>query len=192
MSDQELRQQIQHVLPNFPEEPIDLWLLPYAKKLGWPPGNNERWANILAGRPITFWESTIWSKRQTDLATINHSETYYEKARGMFNAFVLGQENEYSHGLGEEGKNKFLNLLKQMLETGVFPEPPILFEDEPDHYDILDGNHRWLAYVMCWRIWEEVENMTPEERRDRAAGLHASNIIEPVQNQEVWFCELPH
>ena len=130
-------EQIKKDLPNFPEEVITLWLLPYAEKLGWPPSEHERWNNILADKLLSVWQKTVWEKRTVDLSEIPRSRRCNEKVRGMFEAFVLGRENDYSRGLGEEGKNKFISLLKLILETGVFPEPPILYEDGQQYHQYM-------------------------------------------------------
>ena len=50
-------QQIKNTLPNFPDEVIETWLLPFAVSEGWPPviGSDdiplERWGYLLPRKP---------------------------------------------------------------------------------------------------------------------------------------------
>src|SRR5450830_780218 len=58
---------IRFVLPNFPEQLIYHWLLPFAEDIGWPPDLDAspmakiaRWRGILQ-RPLSFWRAVTWS-----------------------------------------------------------------------------------------------------------------------------------
>jgi hypothetical protein len=42
--------QISEVLPNFPEEVIEQWLLPFAEDEGWPPTTQELLSNLVFGK----------------------------------------------------------------------------------------------------------------------------------------------
>jgi len=185
--DNELLQQINNDLPNIPEEPARLWLLPYASQLGWPPSNIGRWPNILGGLSLTDLRNSTWQKRNVILGDLPYSEQQQEKAMGMFRAYLLRENNIYSRGLGDEGRNKFNSLVQLILQTGRIPEPIILLEDDQGSYDVFDGNHRYMAYVASWRIWEEIENLSIEERNQRAIDLHIEMMVQPQPNQDVWF-----
>lgn len=134
--DEELLQQINNDLPNIPEEPARLWFLPYANQLGWPPSNTGRWPNILGGMSLADLRRSTWERRSVVLGNLNYSAQHQEKARVMFQAYMLGEDNVYSRGLGEEGRNKFSGLVQLILQTGRLPEPIIFLEDEHGTFNV--------------------------------------------------------
>jgi hypothetical protein len=55
--------QIKTTLPNFPDEVIKIWLLPFAESEGWPPKIDPdgipsgRWKYLLTKRPLEYFRA---------------------------------------------------------------------------------------------------------------------------------------
>ncbi|ESX54720.1 hypothetical protein X760_27750 [Mesorhizobium sp. LSHC422A00] len=63
-------QAIKDSLPEWPDDVIEQWLLPFAKDLGWPPPvplGEHRWHYILAKKPLSWWQGLKWELRDIDL-----------------------------------------------------------------------------------------------------------------------------
>ncbi len=69
---QELKTQIIKDLPNFPEDVVEQFLLPFAEKLGWPPGGcqndpSNRWKYLLLSNDLDYWRQLKWNKKTLKL-----------------------------------------------------------------------------------------------------------------------------
>ena len=65
-----VRTDIKKDLPDFPDEVIDMWLLPLANQQGmsWPPPNpfgTSRWQWLL-GENLDWWKKVDWKLEDTD------------------------------------------------------------------------------------------------------------------------------
>lgn len=73
----------------------------------------------------------------------------------MVDFFVWGKKNGYSEYMGPEGKKKFHALLHYVIQNGEPPKAPILVS-HTDGCEIMDGNHRLVAYLV-WTEWQHNE-----------------------------------
>jgi hypothetical protein len=145
---------LQKSLPNFPEEILNDWLLPYAKSEGWPPAPDEnqrplnRWRYLLQNKPLSYWQSLKWEKleRHISISELN------PEAQGIMADMVLGalkgQVNLYSRSIPNL-KERFSRIVGFIAEYGKIPKPPALIHYS-DGLGVLDGNHRMAAYFYCY------------------------------------------
>ena len=160
---------IKKELFNIPEEVIEIWIFPIAKKKAWPPSEHNQWDKV-----------TI------NLGEINYSQSYSNTMIGLRDAYMKGKQNNYASL--ENGKQRFLNCLKYILENGKFPQPPILCLDEFNEYCILDGNHRFCAFLSAERLYKEYQTNSIEEQKIFLKTMEIANIKLPNIEQEVWMC----
>ncbi|WP_146147849.1 hypothetical protein [Phyllobacterium sophorae] len=140
------------VFPNFPDELAEEWLAPFVTELG-EPNSDGRWLNILGGRPLDFWRGVAWYKECVDLITLvgsaltqESNRTLAEMEMGYFN----GVSNPYSQYM-PNGRETTLQALEYLRTHQVFHSPPVLLCHPSGTIDIMDGNHRMLAYVLAVR-----------------------------------------
>ena len=188
MREAELFEKIKMDLPNFPEEVVRLWLLPFAEDIGWPPTPLSEWNGKLENKNLDFWKESSWEKTSVNLDEVVFSFWQIQANKGMYAAFVLNQNNAYSQTLGEKSKIHFNKILREMLQTGIFKEPAIFFEAEPGKFNITDGNHKYLAYVRCCEIWNSIKHLSNLEKAQQASKYSVPNIVRPSRHQEVWIC----
>ena len=181
-------------LPNFPNEVIEEWLMPYAKTIGWPP-TNDRWVGILSARPLTFWRSTIWEQAKLDLSLITFSGETLNCFSGLRDAYLFGKDNSYARFI-DNGKQRYLSALSYILRTGNFPKPIHLLL-ENNEYSIVDGNHRftawWAAAQMADAIIKTEKNGNSEATKQLRVSLaqkwNVEDIKLPSALQNVWIAK---
>jgi hypothetical protein len=141
--------------PNFPNEIINDWLLPYAKNIGWPP-TNKRWENIFFGKSLQFWQSITWEQQNLNLSKIIFSSKTIEIFEDLKDAYFNNIENIYSRS-NPSGKSRYQNALKYIIQQGQFPKP-ICVLLENDQYSIVDGNHRFIAWWVSCQLINEMNS----------------------------------
>lgn len=156
--------EIKKILPNFPDEIIKLWLLPFALKLGWPPEKHERWSLILAEKPIEFWRNIKWEKKEIDLSKTPFSAITRGAIKGIADAYLFGKNNNYWRELGKNGKQRFYDAYKYIAKNGILPKPLILLTNESNDYDVVDGNHRLLAFLAIKKIYDEYNTLSENDK----------------------------
>jgi hypothetical protein len=181
---------IKESLPNFPDDVIKEWLLPYADEIGWPP-IHDRWNGILYGKSLSFWQSTSWSLLDIDLNQTIFSSEWIKAYEGLYGAYVRNEDNEYSRGISG-GKERYLRSLKYLLASGTFPIPICLLEEHGE-YSVVDGNHRFVAWHVSCRMAREIliaDKKYPNEAKKIRASLlekwSIENISEPQNIHKVW------
>jgi len=183
-----MEERIKADAPNIPDEVIRLWLLGFAEHRGWPPAENGDWDLSVAGEPISFWNDAVWEKVNLDLSTLPYSRGYFDSMRGLRDAYVNNVDNQYSRDLGEDGKRRYGRCLKYIAANRVFPQPPILVLTELGEFDVLDGNHRFIAYISTERAYEDFIRATPEAQAAFLESIGSETFQLPHVIQEVWVC----
>lgn len=147
-SDGEWLEVIKKDLPNFPDEIITEFILPFAKSDCWPP-ISAGWRGRLRYRDLNVWRNVAWSYKVINLSTIKMSPEFSLIARNLIEGYVNGEVNMHSKALGKTGKHRFDKILEYMEINKSFPKPIILFK-ENNIIDVLDGCHRYAAWNFLY------------------------------------------
>jgi hypothetical protein len=148
-------QRIKNTLPNFPEEVIETWLLPFAVSEGWPPKIDsdgiplERWRYLLAKKRWSEIQNLSWSKETKHISIQEIGSKSLSSLIQIFEAVVLGQSNLMSMSIPDL-KQRFENIVDYISQNGEMPNPPILYINDMNKYEVFDGNHRLSAYYYCF------------------------------------------
>jgi hypothetical protein len=140
-------------LPNFPDEVLEDWLLPYAKTEGWPPfgplgaPQGHRWPYLLGKKSLPYWLSLKWSPHETDIAVEALEPKSQESICQMILAAAKDEENLYSASIPDL-KERFVSVLTHLNSTSRLPGAPTLLSTDGG-YRVLDGNHRMAAYLFA-------------------------------------------
>lgn len=190
-----MEERIKSDLSNFPNEIIEDWILPSAKRHGWPPSGGS-WGVIFLDKDIHFWQQTSWKQIDIDLTEALFSPSTIRVIDGMVAAFGMGEENTYKTVLGAEGKARYLNALKHILEHGIFPRPIALLK-VGEVYSIADGHHRFVAWKMSYNlieIFKKMEGTSYQEdidslREKFSKKWNVSTIAPFSPIQKVWIAQ---
>jgi hypothetical protein len=149
-------------LPNFPDEVLRDWLLPYAMTEGWPPSDTlealpeRRWRYLLRNQPLGYWRSISWQQVKRHISIYDLSAVYQDIMVQMTLGAVTGQRNLYSTSIPDL-KQRFYRIVEHIGAHGVLPKTPALLEED-GALSVLDGNHRMAAYFYCYGYFKlEVE-----------------------------------
>jgi hypothetical protein len=141
-------------LPNFPDEVLSDWLLPFVPNAGWPPAKSfedrpmGRWADLLMGKPLTYWRGIQWSKVDRHVSAQQLDQPSIERVVNLALAAVRGDVNPWSVGIPNL-KQRFDSVVEYILVHGSIPRSPTLV-NTPLGLSIIDGNHRMAAYLYCY------------------------------------------
>lgn len=183
--DKELLKKIKTTVPDIPDEIVQLWLLPFAQKFGWPPIDSDDWRDKMASESIDFWNGASWKQTEIDPIEQGYSYICEHTIEGLINACVYGQQNMEARMMGADSKERFFRALDYMLQHGVFPSRPIVYKERGGRYSILDGSHRIASLVMSKQL-----NALPEEKlKEWKLFLKISNLVPPKKIQKIWLCE---
>ncbi|WP_267086007.1 hypothetical protein [Xanthomonas sacchari] len=139
-------------LPNFPEEVLRDWLLPYAISEGWPPfaesglPRGSRWPYLLGKKPKNYWTSTNWSLHHGHITLEQLDPRTQETIAQIIFAAVKGEKNLYSNSIPDL-KERFDHIFSHLTFKGTLPGAPTLLTQD-DGYRVVDGNHRIAAYTF--------------------------------------------
>jgi hypothetical protein len=140
-------------LPNFPDEVLIDWLLPYACSEGWPPSHDPAqepgglWRYLLGKKPLTYWRSLCWERTDCHISFHQLRKEHQETIGQMVLAAVGGQVNIYSTSIPDL-KQRFFNVVDFLSVYGQLPRPPAVIQDN-EGLSVVDGNHRMAAYFYC-------------------------------------------
>ncbi len=166
-------------LPNFPEDVVEQFLLPYAEELGWPPGKCEndpsnRWKYILRLNDLTYWRQLKWNKKTLKLLPHKLLPKDIETVVDLMRSNVLEQTTLLSITM-PDSKERFERICTYLKNEGVYPGT-VAIEQMGDRFRIIDGCHRLAAYfylcgwfkieddkVPCLSVMEEQEYWVAEE-----------------------------
>ena len=146
---------IKNTLPNFPDEVIDTWLLPFAISEGWPPeiGSDgvplKRWKYLLTRKPLRHFQTMKWAKKKKHIS-INEIEGKSQLSLiQIFEGAVLEKYNLMSASIPDL-KERFNNSVDYIRLNGNIPKAPILYYHNNGKYESFDGNHRLAAYYYSY------------------------------------------
>lgn len=154
---------LKYTLPNFPEEILRDWLLPYGLTEGWPPAPTfdtipiGRWKYLLCTKPLKYWRSLHWDFVECHISIHDLDSRSQLIMQDMVLGAVQNQPNLYSNSIPDL-KNRFFNIVEFVKANGCLPRPPTLLS-QIDKLKILDGNHRMAAYFYCYGYFNlEIED----------------------------------
>jgi hypothetical protein len=156
--DETIRTLLRDILPNFPDALAEEWLAPYVSELG-APQSYGRWLNILAGKPLDFWRDVSWTLAGIDLVVAVQSSL-----TSACNAALTEMERAYFDGIANpysqisDGRERTLLTLTFLQKHRVFPNPPAFFCYPTGLLEIVDGNHRMLAFILAMRMHPPAAN----------------------------------
>jgi hypothetical protein len=151
--DQTTRALLKDALPNFPDALAEEWLAPYVSELG-VPQSSGRWLNILAGRSLDFWRNVSWSLERIDLIILIQSKLTSACNRALTEmemAYFDGITNPYSKQI-PDGRERTSRALTYLQTHHVFPSPPAFLCHPNGMVEIVDGNHRMLAFILAMKL----------------------------------------
>lgn len=169
---------IKAVLPNWPNEVINEWLLYFANDIGWPPAEplgKDRWGGILGGRPLSWWADVTWKQEQTDCSFAKLSKA----SQGRVQSIITDVTNKTADEVTTRRHN---HALKYLMDNGVFPNH-VLAMCASDGLHFVDGHHRMAAFSGLQRMPDAV--------------LQRMNANRPAVTQTIWIGahpkgEMPH
>lgn len=141
-------------LPNFPDEILGDWLMPYAKSEGWPPADHVdsapagRWRYLLGLRTIAELREISWQEEHRHISIHELRPDYRDISVEMTLAAVAKQTNLYSVSIPDLSE-RFNSILAHLRKHGSLPAPPVLLSGH-DGLQVLDGNHRLAAYFYAY------------------------------------------
>lgn len=140
-------------LPNFPDDVLQDWLLPYAKSEGWPPfggpdqmPQGSRWPYLLGKKPLGYWANIQWSLHIGHIEIDELEPRCQETTAQMILAAAKGEDNLYSADIPDL-KVRFFGVLSRLTSSGFLPGTPTLLKTAHG-YRVMDGNHRMAAYIF--------------------------------------------
>ena len=148
-----MKSAIQSLLPNFPDEIIDQWLLPYAILKGWPPQEAHgelfgEWRYLLGtSTNLTYWKNIKWNYESLDFQVNDLDDSSKDSVLQTISSAVFGKETMISRCISDL-KERFDRIVKYISEHGFFPVAPVLVRSN-GKYKLMDGNHRIAAYFYC-------------------------------------------
>jgi len=163
---------IKDSLPNFPDEVIKEWLLPFAESEGWPPQLGydgvplNQWRYLLGLRPFVLFQRLDWKKEYKHISIHEIVIEYQQALVQIFEAAILGRQNIMSSRISNL-KERFESVVRYIKTHGSMPKAPALLLEKGKYY-ILDGNHRLSAYYYCcgyFKVDVESELMLTKENK---------------------------
>lgn len=140
-------------LPDWPDDVLDQWLLPYVSLLGWPPALGHdaaptgRWFAILRQRPISEWRRVRWGQISHGLLPDKIAPASLEALMGVAQGALSGRPNLYTQGIADL-QQRFSRIVDYITSNNALPRRPVLVR-EPDGLAVADGHHRLAAYFYC-------------------------------------------
>ncbi len=144
---------LKETLPNFPDEVLEDWLLPYANQEGWPPAKDQvstpegRWRYLLSNRPLAELRRINWQEQNRHLSIHELHVEYQQICAAIVLGAVQGQVNLYSSSI-KDLPQRFQSILDHLRAHGSLPKAPALLAT-PEGFRVLDGNHRLSAYFYA-------------------------------------------
>lgn len=182
--------EVKRDLPNFPDEVIEIWLLPFAQTKGWPPG--DLWGAILDYKDLNYLKKLKWEKTSVSIQDIKLTQLTIRGIKQMRVAYLDEEKNIMWDNLGEDGKKRYKNALSYIAQNGVFPKPIILQKNPDGAHDILDGNHRFLSYLVSDKLYNDFEKLSDTEKAENNSQMFEKcgfMLCKPLEFQNVWICD---
>jgi hypothetical protein len=143
-------EELKATLPNFPEEILEEWLMPYAKSEGWPPFGNDgfpfgpRWPYLLGKKPLSYWVGLGWSEERVHVEPDSLTPRCQDSIAQIMSAAVMGERNLYSESIPDLVP-RFKGILAYVEQNKELPKPPALIR-VADGLKVVDGSHRMAVY----------------------------------------------
>ena len=159
-----MKTQIIKDLPNFPEDVVEQFLLPFAEEYGWPPGKREndpsnQWKSILRLNDLKYWRQVKWNKKTLKLSPDKLIPKDIEMVEDLMRANVQGQINMYSITM-PSSKKRFDCICTYLKDEGVYPRT-VAIEQMGDRFRIIDGCHRLAAYFYLRGLFKIEDDKVP-------------------------------
>jgi hypothetical protein len=158
-----MKASIQKLLPNYPDDIIDQWILPLAKNRGWPPPEldgticDEYWEAWLGPHPrIDYWQNIEWVLKEIDLSYEGLGRVSQSQVNQITQAAILGIDRDIVERCIAGSRNTFSQAVSYLSQHGVYPKPPVLVIMD-SKYEIVDGNHRISAFLYCAGLLKKVK-----------------------------------
>ena len=148
-----MKSAIQSLLPNFPDDIIDQWLLPYATERGWPPQEVHGvlcgdWRYLLGtSTNLAYWKNIFWRSESLDLQINDLDDSSKDSVLQIISSAIYGIDTMMSRSICDL-KERFDRIVSYFAKHGVFPAPPVLTRCN-GKYKLMDGNHRIAAFFYC-------------------------------------------
>lgn len=148
-----MKSAIQSLFPNFPDDIIDQWLLPYATKRGWPPQEvngvlHGDWRYLLGtSTNLAYWKNIKWRFESVDLQINDLDNSSKDSVLQIISTAIFDIDTVMSRSICDL-KERFNRIVSYFSEHGVFPVAPVLSRYN-GQYKLMDGNHRVAAYFYC-------------------------------------------
>lgn len=195
MDDEQLLELIKKDMPSLDAEMLRMWLLPFAKKLSWPPNGSTDWNNRLYSQPITFWNSAVWEKRIVDFSEIEFTRNARMQVNGIYDVYVEDKKDFFFYPtlIGPSGnKNRFFRIVGYLIEHGSFPQPPIIMKGNAGLYEIADGSHRIASLVLAQKMYGIFLRMNDTQKNEFIAKRSIDEFANPSHKQYAWVCTPKH
>lgn len=143
-------EELKKTLPNFPEEVLEEWLLPYAKTEGWPPFGRAglpvgpRWPYLLGKKPLPYWLGLQWSEHLMHVEPERLTPQCTDSIAQMMLAAFMGEMNMYSQQIPDM-LPRIERILSYVKSNQALPKPPALIATDAG-FKVVDGNHRMAVY----------------------------------------------
>lgn len=176
--DENLFNEIRATLPNFPDEILREWLLPFAKTEGWPPADGPyempkgRWKYLLTRRALAYWSNLQWQKVQSHISANALTPRSLQIIVSLAMGAICGEVNIYTMQITNL-KERFFQVIDHLKEYGTLPKPPVLVK-RPSGFDIIDGNHRLAAYYYAYGYLD-------------IPGIEGGVLLNAAEEQDFWI-----
>jgi hypothetical protein len=171
-------QDIKRDLPNFPDEVIEIWLLPIANQqgMGWPPPNpfeSSDWKWVLGEKNLDWWKKVKWTLEDTDCSFEKLAGGTQHTIQKMLDAHIGGEKNAY-----DAAPERFFDQLKHILKNGTFPKP-IIIVPVKSGLSVIDGNNRIAAHACALSpslpagLLEKIGGQLPSPTQQAWHGKHS-------------------
>jgi hypothetical protein len=132
------------LLLNMPEEIFDLWFDGRIEANGWPPGRGV-WEGALREKPITYWQSLVWSKQTVVPRFTNLTAPTQRIITELTLASFHNTSTDVGRYMGKQSKDKLSRIFDYVQTYRKLPNP-LIFLLDGSLFEIVDGCHRLALF----------------------------------------------
>jgi hypothetical protein len=162
-------------LPNWPDEVIEIWLLPLANQqgMGWPPPNPfgaSDWQWVLAEKNIGWWKKVDWKLEQKDCSFDKLAHATRRVVNEILQTYAFARKMS-----NEAAPEAFSRELRHVFDNGRFLRPVVVMS-VVSGLSVIDGNNR-IAALYCAlsppdEFFEKVDKQRPSAIQQAWHGVH--------------------